>query len=54
MNANAPACPQASLITVPRDFIILCLWSAYGLALSSLLVFSGFGADFAQALAAAG
>jgi hypothetical protein len=50
MNAHALACPQAPDVAIPRDFAILCLWSAFGLALSGLFVIAGFGADITQAL----
>jgi hypothetical protein len=54
MNVHAFTCPQARDAALPRDFAILCLWSAFGLALSGLFVIAGFGADIAQALGAAG
>ena len=54
MIAHALTCPQAPDATLPRDFAILCLWSAFGIALSGLFVIAGFGADITQALGAAG
>ena len=41
-------------LNVPDDLRLVCLWSAFGLALSGLFFVMGFGADIAQALAAAG
>jgi hypothetical protein len=39
---------------VPADFRVVCLWSAFGLALTGLFFGLGFGAEFGLALAAAG
>jgi hypothetical protein len=41
-------------LNVPDDLRLVCLWSAFGLALSCLSFVMGFGADIAQALATAG
>jgi hypothetical protein len=39
---------------VPADVRVICLWSAFGLALTGLLFALGFGAELGQAVAAAG
>jgi hypothetical protein len=39
---------------VPTDLCIVCLWSAFGLALTGLLFGVGLGSEIAQALTAAG
>jgi len=54
MNAHVVDSWQAPTATIPRDFTILCLWSAFGIALSGLLFIAGLGSEITQALAAAG
>jgi hypothetical protein len=39
---------------VPADVRVVCLWTAFGLALTGLLFAMGFSAEFGQALMAAG
>ena len=39
---------------VPADLPLVCLWSALGLALSSLMFIAGFGAEIGQVLMTAG
>ena len=43
---------QASRVAIPRDVLVVCLWSACGLALSTLFVLAGLGPEITQALAA--
>jgi hypothetical protein len=38
--------------TVSVDLVIVCLWAAFGLALTSLFFAMGFGAEVGQALIA--
>jgi hypothetical protein len=40
--------------SVPADVHVLCLWSAFGLAVTGLLFAMGFGAEIGLALMAAG
>ena len=40
--------------TIPADLRAVCLWSAFGLALTGLFFAMGFGAEIGQALVAAG
>jgi hypothetical protein len=54
MNAHVLASWQAPDATIPRDFIILCLWSRFGIALSGLFFLAGLGTDIMEALAVAG
>lgn len=39
--------------TVSADFVVVCLWVAFGLALTSLFFAMGFGAEVGQVLMAA-
>ena len=48
MNAHVLACREALDTAIPRDFIMLCLWSACGLALSGLFCIAGVGIDVMQ------
>lgn len=41
-------------MAIPTDLQVVCLWSSLGLTLTSLFLATGFGADFAQAVMAAG
>jgi hypothetical protein len=54
MNAHVLASQRAPDAAIPRDFAILCLWSAFGIALSGLFFIAGLGIEITRALAAAG
>ena len=54
MKAQILASQRTPDAAIPRDFIIVCLWSVCGIALSGLFFIAGFGAEIAQALTAAG
>ncbi len=54
MNSHVLVFRQALGATIPRDITILCLWSAFGIALSGLLFIAGLGTEITEALAAAG
>jgi len=40
--------------TIPIGLRVVCLWAAFGLALTGLFYAMGFGAEIGQALMAAG
>jgi len=54
MNSYILASHRAPDTAISRDFIVACVWSACGLALTGLFYAVGLGAEIAQALAAAG
>jgi len=43
---------QTSDVTIPRELIMLGLWSACGIALTGLFYIAGLGVEITQALAA--
>jgi hypothetical protein len=50
MNAHVLDSWQAPDATIPRDFTIPCLWSAFGIVLSGLFFIAGLGTEIMEAL----